>query len=289
MINVQPPPAANLSPIALVAGRGILPATLVDVFRSQNRPFVILAFNDQVDPAFVSGTSHIWLSFGEIGKALNYMKMNGVKDIVMAGTMTRPRMSDIHPDWVGVKWMAKIGVRSIGDDGFLRAIIGMLEEQGYRVVGPDEIVEDLLSSKGDLTALSPDEQPWGDIDRGIEVPDALSAIDVGQAVVVQDGLVLGVEAAEGTDGLLRRVKDLQRPGRGGTLIKMAKRNQESRADLPTIGPETVKAAQAAGLRGIVIEAGSTLLLNREETVQLAEKAGLFLYGFKHTQCTKKHP
>ena len=130
-----------------------------------------------------------------------------------------------------------------------------------------------------LGATSPDAVASRDIARGIEVLDAVSAADVGQAVVVQDGIVLGVEAAEGTDALLSRCGRLKREGPGGVLVKKRKTGQETRVDLPTIGPETIRGAAAAGLRGVAIEADGVLILDRDETVRLAEEAGLFVHVF----------
>lgn len=203
------------SPIALLAGKGDLPRLLISIFQSQNRPFVILALKNQVDQDLVKDVPHLWLHFGEIGKALGYLKENHIQEIVMAGGMTRPALSEIRPDWEGIKWLAKIGTKALGDDHLLKLVIQMIEEHGYHIVGPDDILADLLAPEGLLTSCEPDEQAWRDIGRGIEVLSALSPADVGQAVVVQEGLVLGVEAIEGTDALIARTGTLRRPGSGG--------------------------------------------------------------------------
>jgi len=272
--------ALNRAPIALLAGRGDLPAMLIDTFQNQKRPFVVLAFIGQTDPSLVQNHPHEWISFGEVGKASKYLKVNQIKEIVMAGALTRPKMSTIRPDWEGVKWLAKIIKRSLGDDKLLRAVIEMCEEEGYRVVGAADILKDLLPTEGPLTSLLPDAQALKDIARGKEVLKVLSPLDVGQAIIVQEEYVLGIEAAEGTDALIQRSHNLHRPGPGGVLVKMAKTDQERRVDLPAIGPETIKKAKEAGLKGIAIQASHTLLLKREETLRLAEENALFIYGFK---------
>jgi hypothetical protein len=274
----------NQVPIALLAGRGGLPYALLQVFQKQNRPFVILAFKGQTDKNIIKNFPHLWLHFGEAGKALRYLKENQVQEIVMAGAISRPTMSEIRPDWEGVKWLAKIGSKALGDDNLLKIIIKMIEEQGYKVVGPDDILANLLSPQGNLSSFEPDEQAWRDIGRGVEILSALSPVDVGQAVVIQEGLVLGIEAIEGTDALIERAGALQRPGLGGVLIKTAKPQQEQRADLPTIGLETIRKAFAAGLRGIAVEAGRTLFLNQEESIKLAQEKGLFIVGLESAQC-----
>ncbi len=271
-------------PIALIAGRGDLPRTLINVFQSQKRPFVILAFKGHTEKDLIKDVPHIWLYFGEAGKALQYTKDNNIEEIVMAGAISRPAMSEIRPDWEGVKWLAKIGSKALGDDNLLKLVIQMIEGHGYKVVGPDEILTDLLAPQGLLTPLDPDEQAWRDIGRGIEVLSALSPADVGQAVVIQQGLVLGIEAIEGTDALIARTGALRRPGLGGILIKIAKRLQERRVDLPVIGIQTVHNAAKEGLRGIAVEAGRTLILNRDEVLKLAQKKGLFLVGLPSAQC-----
>lgn len=280
------PVPSNL-PIALFAGKGDLPRTLIDVFQSQNRPFIVIAFKGQTEEALVEDLPHAWVSFGEIGKISKYISENKVKEIVMAGTMSRPAMSEIKPDWEGVKWLAKIGIKALGDDSLLKSIISMIEEQGYRVVGPDTILNDLLAPEGRLTTSVPDEQAWRDIGRGVEILSALGPVDVGQAAVIQEGLVLGIEAIEGTDALIKRAGDLRRSGLGGVLIKVAKLQQEKRVDLPTIGLETIYSATRAGLRGIAFEAGRTLFLNQKEAIQEANQKGLFLIGLSSSQCRVK--
>lgn len=272
------------TPIALFAGRGDLPRSLINVFQSQKRPFIVLAFRGQTEEKLVENIPHIWLYFGEVGKAIRYLEENHIREIVMAGAISRPAMSEVRPDWEGIKWLAKIGPHALGDDNLLKRVIEMIEERGYQVVGPDGILADLLAPEGILTPHEPDDQAWRDIGRGVEVLSALSPADVGQAVVVQEGLVLGIEAIEGTDALIERAGAFQRSGLGGILIKIAKRQQEQRVDLPVIGEETVRKVAKAGLRGIAIEAGRTLILNREEMLKLANEKSLFVLGLASARC-----
>lgn len=278
------PAVPNHVPIALFAGRGDLPRTLLQIFQQQKRPFVLLAFQGQTEEELVKDLPHLWIHFGEVGKALRYLTENHIQEIVMAGTLARPAMSDIRPDWEGVKWLTKLSAKALGDDNFLKIIIEMLENKGYKVVGPDSILADLLAPLDALTTVEPDAQAWRDIGRGVEILSALSPVDVGQAVVIQEGLVLGIEAIEGTDALLERTGPLHRPGLGGVLIKIAKHQQEQRVDLPTIGLATIQNAIQAGLRGIAVEAGRTLFLNQEECLKLAEEKGFFIVGLASTQC-----
>jgi len=275
-------------PIALFAGKGELPRLLIQTFQSQKRPFVVLAFKGQTEESLVKDISHLWIHFGEAGKVINYLKDNQIQEVVMAGGVSRPAMSEIRPDWEGIKWLAKISSRALGDDNLLRHVIGMMEDHGYRVVAPDDILDVLLAPEGVLTVLKPDEQAMNDISRGIEVLRALSKVDVGQATVVQEGLVLGVEAIEGTDALIERAGGLQRSGLGGVLVKMAKTYQEIRVDLPTIGVETIQNAAKSGLRGVAVEAGKALILNQPEVLKAAQEKGLFIIGLTNTPCRKSH-
>lgn len=267
-------------PIALLAGKGDLPRHLISVFQNQGRSFVVVAFKGQTEEDLVKQTEHQWVHLGEVGKALSFMKQHDICEIVMAGGITRPSMTEIRPDWEGVKWLARLGKKALGDDGLLTSLIGMLEEHGYTIVGPHTLLESLLAPEGPLTADVPDEQAMLDIERGQEVLQCLSSADVGQAIVVQQGLVLGIEAIEGTDGLIERASVLKRSGLGGVLVKFSKPQQEKRVDLPTIGVETIRRVAAAGLRGIAIEAGRTLIVNAEEVKELAAKNNLFVIGIK---------
>jgi hypothetical protein len=189
-------------------------------------------------------------------------------------------LSSLRPDWRAAKFFARIGYRALGDNGLLSAIVTELEREGFRVVGADQLLPTASLSEGPLGRVAPDAEAEADIERGLAVARALGVLDVGQAVVVQQGLVLGVEGIEGTDALLLRCADLRRDGAGGVLVKIAKPGQESRADRPTIGPQTVALATASGLRGIAAEADATLVLDRGELIRAADQAGIFVVGVR---------
>jgi DUF1009 family protein len=176
--------------------------------------------------------------------------------------------------------IAKLGKAALGDDKLLSVLIAEIESEGFNVVGADDILHDLLVAEGVLGRHRPDDIAQSDIARGVEVARALGAVDVGQAVVVQQGIVLGVEAIEGTDALIARAAAVRREGPGGVLVKIKKPGQERRADLPTIGRSTVDAAAGAGLRGIAVEAGATLVIGRETLVAAADAAGIFVAAIR---------
>jgi DUF1009 family protein len=164
----------------------------------------------------------------------------------------------------------------------LKAVTAELEGEGFHVVAAHDVFRDLLTPAGPLGGLTPDEQAEGDIARGMAVIRALGPLDVGQAVIVQQGLVLGIEAIEGTDALIERCGMLRRDGPGGVLVKMTKPTQDLRFDLPTIGVITVERCAAAGLRGIAIEAGKTIALDRDAIAAQADRLGLFVVGLDIT-------
>ena len=199
-------------------------------------------------------------------------------ELVLAGGIRRPSLAALRPDWRAAKLFARIGYRAMGDDGLLSAVVKELEQEGFRVFGADQLLEGALVSEGTLGRLRPDRQALADIERGIGVARTLGGLDVGQAVIVQQGLVLGIEAIEGTDELLRRCAALRREGPGGVLVKIEKPGQESRADRPTIGLRTVLLAAETGLQGIAVEANATIVLDRDEVIRAADHAGLFLVG-----------
>jgi len=265
--------------LAIVAGGGALPHMLVDACRRAGREVFVIALRGQADPDVTVGVPHAWLRLGAAGRALDILKQQDIEDVVMAGRVVRPGLASLRPDWRAVRFLIKLGRRGLGDDGLLRRIVDEIEGEGFNVIGPDDILSDLKAVEGTLGKIAPDASALADIDRGIAVLRALGEADVGQAAVVQDGIVLGVEAIEGTDALLARCGGLRREGPGGVLVKMRKPGQETRVDMPTIGPETVRGAVTAGLRGIALEATGVLIVERDEVVRLAETAGLFVHVF----------
>ena len=186
---------------------------------------------------------------------------------------------DLRPDGEGARLLARIGRAAFaGDDGLLEAVVRVLGEEGFRVVGAHEILTEVLGPRGLLSQAAPDAQALADIARGIAVARALGVADVGQGCVVQQGLVLASRRSRAPMRCCARAGALRRPGPGGVLVKLVKPGQERRADLPTIGPDTMRAAAAAGLRGVAFEAGGTILAERAASIAAADAAGLFLLG-----------
>lgn len=281
--------SAPAEPLGLIAGAGTMPLRLADAAAKAGRPVFCILIEGFAEPADFARYAHELVPLGRIGRMLELLRRHGARDLVMAGRVARPSLLSFRFDAEGVRLVAKLGRRAIfgGDDGLLSAVLRVLREEGFRPLGPQDLLGELLVPEGPLTSRTLDADQRADIARGIAVTRALGAADVGQGCVVQQGLVLGVEAIEGTDALLARCAGLRREGAGGVLVKLVKPQQEIRADLPTIGPETVRGAAAAGLAGIAIEARSghagTLVVDRAETVAAAEAAGLFLIAIRPDQ------
>ncbi|QXM24659.1 UDP-2,3-diacylglucosamine diphosphatase LpxI [Elioraea tepida] len=263
--------------LGIIAGGGPMPARLAAAVAATGRPVFVLGLEGHVDRAAVASFPHRVVRLGAAGEALAALRGAGVDEIVLIGPVKRPSLLTLMPDSEGAKILARIGRAAFaGDDGLLAAVIRVLEEEGFRVRGVQEVMAGLTAPEGVLGRVSPTPEAEADIRRGVAVARALGAVDVGQAVVVQQGIVLAVEAAEGTDALLARSASLRRAGPPGVLVKLAKPGQEARADLPTIGVRTVEGAARAGLAGIAIEAGLTLLPEREATIAAADELALFL-------------
>ena len=265
--------------LGILAGGGKLPGLVIQACRQSSRPFFIIAFEDHTPRETVAGHPHAWVRLGAAGKAIKALREAGAEELVMAGTIRRPTLGALRPDAWAAMFLARTGAMSLGDDGLLRSLIRELErKEGLRVIGVDALLPQLLAPMGVYGALRPDERAIGDIEEGIRAARAAGAEDAGQAAVVQLGRVLSVEGKEGTDDMLHRAAEARLNGPGGVLVKVSKPGQETRADLPTIGEATVEAARAAGLSGIAVEAGATLVLDRAAVVKAADAAGLFVMG-----------
>lgn len=272
--------------LGIIAGGGSIPAMLIKYCRAKEINFVALAIEGNADKAFFCGEdfSYKWIRIGQAGSGFKYFSDERVTDVVMIGTIRRPSFFDLVPDLRTTAFFAKIGAKALGDDGILRAIVSEIEKEGMHVKGIHEIMPELLIPQGLLTKHKPSKSDMVDINRGIEVAFALGKLDVGQSVVVQHGLVLGVEGIEGTDELIRRCKDYRRKGDGGVLVKLRKPQQDMRVDLPTIGTKTIERAHESGLKGVIVHAGNGLIVDQDETVALADKYGMFIMGVVPDEC-----
>ena len=271
--------AAERPALGILAGGGRLPGQVAAAARAAGRNVFLIGLEGFADPAVLAPWPHEVVRMLAAGRILAALREHGCQDLVLVGPVRRPSLLDLRPDAEGARILARIGRAAFaGDDGLLAAVVRVFAEEGFRVLGVHEVLDEALGPVGLLSRAAPDAVAMADIRRGIAVARALGALDVGQGCVVQQGIVLAVEAAEGTDAMLARCASLARPGRGGVLVKLVKPGQDRRADLPTVGPETLHGAAGAGLRGVAFEAGGTILAERDATIAVADAAGLFLLG-----------
>ncbi len=269
--------------LGILAGGGELPRLLIEACLAANRPYHIFALEDNADDATLAlaGEHATRIRFGAIGKTFDLARKHNIDEFVMAGPVKRPRLATLMPDMKGAKLLARIGASQLmgGDNELLSSIIAFVEEEGFRVTGAEQILSDLITPEGMIGSIYPDKRAQGDIETGARIARAIGALDIGQSVIVQNGVVLGVEAIEGTDGLISRCPALKLEEKGGVLVKVKKPQQERRVDLPTIGVSTVEHVATNGFAGIAVEAGASLILNRREVARRADQLGIFVIGF----------
>lgn len=269
----------NQKKLGIIAGGGAIPQMLIRHCQETARPYFVLAIEGNADKDFMNEmVPHKWIRIGQAGSGFKKFAEEKVREVVMIGTIRRPSFADLVPDWKTAAFFAKVGVKALGDDGILRALVHEIEAEGMLVKGVHEVMPELLVREGVLGKIKPDKQAIADIKRGMEVVQALGKLDVGQGAVVQQGLVLGVEGIEGTDRLIQRCGEYKRKGAGGVLVKLRKPQQDMRVDLPTFGTRTIEGAKNSGLRGVALHAGNGLIVNEKEAVKLADELGLFIIG-----------
>jgi hypothetical protein len=268
-----------------------MPRRLADDVLASGRAVHVVAIREFAEATLYAGLPHRVVRLGAAGQLIAAFRAAGVRELVMLGHARRPSLLSLFPDAWTAAAIARVGRGYFagGDDTLLRGVTRVLEDEGFVVRGAHEVRAGLTPGAGLLAGPAPGPGQTEDIRRGIAVLRALGPADVGQAVVVQQGLVLAVEAIEGTDAMLARAGGLRREGPGGVLVKLAKPQQDLRLDMPTIGPVTVANAAAAGLAGIAIDAGRTLVAEREACMALAAQHGLFILSLDPETTTKDAP
>lgn len=285
MADHDTPPKRN--PIGIVAGGGVLPDELAKALSNNNIPFFVAMIKDETTAHFDPAVSSTF-SWGEIGKILKYFKANNCREIVLLGQVTkRPEFTSIIGDAGTMRLLPKIvAAMTGGDDSLLGKVIKLIENEGFSVLDIEQIAPDLFLQDGHFAGPRFPQKLTSELDQALAALKDMGRHDVGQALVIENGRIIAVEGAEGTDAMLERVAKLrvlkrisQKP-KNGFLVKMTKAGQDRRVDLPTIGPNTVLNVAAAGLVGIVGEAGSVLLAERRKIEDLAKKNKVFLIGHK---------
>jgi DUF1009 family protein len=262
-----------------------VPFAVADAVAQRGRPVVLFALRGWADAAAVNAHPHHWIALGQFGRFCRLARRERCRDIVQVGGLVRPSIRQLRLDW-GALMQLPVILRSFrgGDDHLLSGIGAMFENAGFHLMGAHEVAPEITAPVGALGRFGPDAAMEDDIGHGFALLAAMSSFDVGQAAVIAGHRVLAIEAAEGTDAMLDRLAAMRETGRiahapgFGVLVKAPKRRQDRRFDLPSIGPDTVRRAARAGLAGIAVVAGATIVAEPQRLVEAADGAGLFVVG-----------
>lgn len=270
-----------MSGLAIIAGAGVLPRLVAEACARRGDPLLVVAFEGAGAGDWIAAHPHASLPFEKPGRLFAALRKAGCTRVTFAGGMARPRLDPLRFDLTALRLAPRIlPLLRQGDDATLRGLAAVFEAEGFAVEPPHALLEGLLAPDGIPTRAKPGDRDRADADRAADLVAAIGAVDAGQAAVVAGGICLGLESIQGTDALLdfvaRTPPGLRPPG--GVLMKAPKPGQDWRLDLPAIGPETIRRAAAAGLSGVVVQAGGVLLLGVGETLAEADRLGLFLWG-----------
>lgn len=263
--------------LGILAGQGALPAQLVDHCQARDIPCFTLAFSESLNPAAPPKGEHAVVSLGQIGQGLQIIRQAGVTELVMAGHIKRPSLRKLEMDDVAKRLLKKLGMKLLGgDDALLRALIEFLEGEGFTMLAAHDILGGMTLEPGMLTSKKPDEEHLQSAQKALKILHHMAPLDVGQSLVIEDSYTLGIEAAEGTDALIIRCKDYMKAEQRALLVKAKKQQQDERADMPTIGVQTIENLADHGYAGVVIEAHNVLVIDREQVIRTADSRGLFV-------------
>ena len=279
------PAVSQEGPLALICGGGSLPLAIADSVSARGRQVLLFPLQGIARPEDYAQRPHTWVRIAKFGTLARAARAAGCHEMVLIGSLVRPAFWQVRFDLTTLKLLPRIAAAFRGgDDHLLSSVARLIEEQGFRVLGAHEVAPEILVPKGALARVQPSEGDRADIALGFDYLHATGPFDVGQAVVVAGRHVLAVEAAEGTDQMLERIAALRASGHirastvGGVLVKAPKRGQDRRFDLPSIGPRTVEGAARAGLAGIAVVAGSTIVAEPERLIAAADRANIFVVG-----------
>jgi UDP-2,3-diacylglucosamine hydrolase len=280
------------SSLGLIAGNGRFPFLLLDAARAQGLRVVVAAIKEETDPEMderatrdPEGVCVHWLSLGELSRLIEMFQREGVTRAVMAGQVKHKQIfSSIRPDWRLAKLL--LNLRTRNTDMLLGAVAKVLEDEGIELISSTSFLEPMLAPVGVLTRRAPDETERGDIAYGLKVARGIAGFDLGQTVVIAAGACVAVEAMEGTDATIARAGEIFRAldsvastlERRLTVVKVAKPNQDMRFDVPVVGVPTIEAMIAAGATCLCVEAGGTLVFDREAMIAAADAAGIAMAG-----------
>ena len=275
------------APLGLIAGNGVFPRLVARGAREAGVAVVAVAHVGETEPELEGEVaSCTWIRVGELGKMIRTLKQAGCERAVMAGGIKKARLfSGFRPDLRGAAFLARM--RTLHDDKLLRGIADEIEADGIRVISSTEYLPRLVPAPGVVSKRAPGKHERADVEFGVAVAKAIGSFDIGQTVVVKNGLVLAVEAVEGTDAAIRRGGELSRGG--AVVVKVSKPQQDLRFDVPAVGPETIRLMAEVGATVLAIEAGKTIVLERERTLDAAAQAGIAVVAVEVPANDGGHP
>ncbi len=266
--------------IGILAGGGALPRAIIEECRKDEVAVAVCGFAGHTDQETLdmADFSEI-LPIGQFAKVIKFFHNLDIREVCLAGTIDKPNILDIRPDWLAAKMI--FSLKSKGDDALLRAIMELLEKEGLSVVSAGKIVPSLLAPEGVLTKTQPDDYIKNTFEYARPIAESMGTFDIGQSLVVKENIVLAVECLEGTDATIKRGGELGRKGNNPcVLVKLFKKGQDDRADLPTIGLKTIENLIEHNFKALIIEADKTIFFDRDKALELADKNKLIIWAVK---------
>ncbi len=268
----------SIQSIAIIAGRGDLPKLTIEKCQKDNIKFqLFLISSEEYDHDYSQYQPYV-LKYGEIAKFLEICQEHQIANIIMVGGVTKPDFKSITVDKKSAILLTKILAKKIlGDDAVLKTVVSFFEKEGFKIIKVNDLLEDILAQKGNLTVSVPDSSDNNNIKIAKNAIEALSQFDIGQSLIVAQQQIIAVEAAEGTDNMINRIGTLDVDYKNSAiLVKLSKKNQSKKVDLPTIGLQTIKNCIDNNISGIAIESGKTIIVDKEQVIALANDNKIFI-------------
>ncbi len=266
--------------IIILSGSGELPNLITEKLKKDKIDFFVISFLNNKPPKFIGQYNHKTINYGKVITELKKLRLNGYSQIILAGSLKRPVLSEIKPDLNSIKLIPKFSKTLFagGDNNLLKFVLSELENIGFKILKLYNILPDCFFGKGNQTGVKISKNIFKDIDKGKKILSVNSKFDIGQSIILQNGTVIGIEASQGTDNLIKNSSNFIRAKKEAVLVKLLKVKQDLRADLPAIGLQTLKNCKKSGLSGIAYSANRTIFINKDDVIDFCRKNRMFLYG-----------
>ena len=269
-----------MSKIGIISGGGKLPILIGNNLIKKNYEVIFFVIEDTFNKKNYTHLNTIEIKLDSIKKIFNKLNENDVKKIILAGNITRPSLKDINFDFETINLAKKILLSKKGDNDLLISITKLFQDKGFEYLDWKIYCSELFSNEKNLTIIKPSKEASLNLDKALKVFKDYGQLEIGQSLVVQNEIILGLEAAEGTDNLISRCKELKKKGDKGIVFKASKYNQSNILDIPTIGKETLNLLIKNDYEGIFIEKNNCIIIDKNETINLANSNNLFISTFE---------